>query len=165
MAKTEVNKVGAGTTGSTTSKKDKKDKKKKAVRIDFPIADAMYRNDDKEVVTAVNGDGLLIAVPVPLKDDEGKIVYAGFKGRKHNPLKKNDFASIAGFIRFQAHVARMKAITFVKSAEEKEAKADRIEQFGDESTRKKAQKVARMREQLAILEAGLKEEGVDISKL
>lgn len=163
MSGTKTTKVSAN--GDKPTDKGKKDKKEKKVRIDFPIADAMYRDKEGNVVTAVNGDGLLVAVPVPLKDGTGKIIYAGHNSRKHLPLKKSNFASIAGYIRYQAVIARAKAVTLIKSAEEKEAKASRIEKFGDESTRKKAQKVARMREQLKVLEAGLVEEGVDIDKL
>ena len=159
MARTKVNKVGAG---ETTKPEEKKEKG----RVAFPIKDAMYRQSKENgnaVVTAVNGDGLLIAVPKPLKDDAGKIIYAGFNSRKHLPLKKSDFASIVEHIRYQAYIARLKAVALIKSAEEKEAKADRIAKFGDDATRKKAQKVARMREQLKLLEQGLVEEGVDIT--
>lgn len=161
MAGTKVTKVGAGTT--TMPDKDKKDKKDKG-RKEFPVKDAMYRDEKGNVVTAVNGDGLLIAVPVPIKDGD-KVVYAGFSNRKHLPLKKSIFAGIANYIRYQAVVARAKALVLIKSAEEKETKADRIEQFGDENTRKKAQKVARMREQLKVLEQELVAEKVDINNL
>ena len=159
MAGTKVQKIGAGTTGTTAKKEEKKEKG----RVAFVVKDAMYRDTENNVVTAVNGDGQLIAVPVPIKDESGKIVYVGYNSRKHLPLKKSDFASIVEHIRYQAYIARLKAVALIKSAEEKEAKADRIAKFGDDATRKKAQKVARMREQLKLLEQGLVEEGVDIS--
>ena len=161
MAKTQVNQVNKVSAGKTTKLEEKKEKG----RIAFPVKDAKYRDKDGNVVIAVNGDGLLIAIPVPIKDADGKVVYAGYNNRKHLPLKKSDFAEITMHIRYQAHIARLKAVILIKSAEEKEAKASRIEQFGNETTRKKAQKVARMREQLKVLEAGLVEEGVDIDKL
>lgn len=157
MAGTKVNKVGVGDNKPT-------EKKEKKGRVAFPVKKAMYRDAENNIVTAVNGDGLLIAVPKPLKEDD-KVVYAGFNSRKHLPLKKSDFANITSYIRYQAYIARAKAIILVKSAEEKEAKADRIEQFGDEATRKKAAKVARMREQLQLLEKELVESNVDINKI
>ena len=153
-----VNKVNAG---EVTKPKEKAEKG----RVDFVIKDAMYQNENGEVITAVNSDGLLIAVPVPLKDETGKIIYAGYNIRKHLPLKKGEFASIVEHIRYQAYVARVKAAILIKSAVEKETKADRIEKFGDDSTRKKAQKFARMREQLAVLETQLVEDGVDITTI
>jgi len=164
MTGTNVNKVNPGNEGSA----NEETKEEKKGKVDFPIKEAMYRNAEDGVVTAVNGDGLLVAVPVPLKEgkgDEAKVIYTGYNIRKHLPLKKSDFACIHTYIRYQAYVARMKALALVKSAEEKEKKASRIEKFGDEATRKKATKVARLREQLAVLEKGLKDEGVDITDL
>jgi len=155
MAK--VNKVNPKENG-------KKEEKEKG-RVDFSIKDAKYRDKDGNVVTAVNGDGLLVAVPVPIKDADGKILYAGYNARKHLPLKKSEFASITEYLRYQAFVARIKAAILVKNAEEKEAKANRIEKFGDEATRKKAQRVAKMREQLAALENQLKSEGVNVDEI
>ena len=140
-----------------------KDVKKESNRKDFPIKEALYKNEKGEVITAINGDGVLIAVPKPIKDDEGKVVYAGFNTRKHNPLKKGDFSDDVVYLRHQAFISRVKAAILLKSAEDKEAKANRIAQFGDEATRKKVQKMARMKESLAALTQQLKDDGVDIS--
>lgn len=148
-------------TATATATDDKKD----SGRIDFDIKGAQYRNDEKQVVSAVNTEGLLIAVPKPLKDAEGKVIYAGFNCRKHVPLKKSDFASITTYMRHQAYVARVKAAILIKGAEDKEVKAARMEKFGDDATRKKVAKMARMREQLAALQTQLKEDGVDISDI
>ncbi len=159
---TKVNKVGQ--TDAKTAEKNKKDKD----RIAFIIADALYRNGEGNVVSAVNADGLLIAVPRPLKEGEGKdvkVIYAGFSNRKHLPLKKTDFAGIVEHMRYTAFVARAKALVLIRSAEDKEKKADRISQYGDDATRKKVQKAARLREQLALMEKQLTEEGVDITKI
>lgn len=134
-------------------------------RVDFPTKDAMYKDSEGNIVSAVNEAGLLIAVPVPVKDAEGKVVYAGYNNRKHNPLKKTDFASVATFMRFQAHTCRLKAAVLIKAAEEKEKKAERIEKFGDEKTRKAVQRIAKMRENLAALEAQLKGDGIDIENI
>lgn len=162
MAK--VNKVNPGK--DETKKQDKEGNEKEKGRIEFPIQGTRYRNAEGQIVTAVNSEGLLIAVPKPIKDDEGKkVLYTGFDVRKHLPLKKNDFASFATFMYYQAFIARCKAVILIKSAEEKEAKASRIEKFGDENTRKKVQKIARMRDQLAALEKQLEADGVDVSNL
>ncbi len=160
--KSNVNKVGQ-VAAPEPNKADAKKEKEKG-RVAFNIKDAMYRDKEGNVVTAVNGDGLLVAVPQPIKEDD-KVVYAGYSVRKHLPLKKSEFAALTGHIRYQAYVSRVKAAILVKNAIEKEKKADRIDQFGNEETRKKAAKVARMREQIAILEGDLTKEGVDITKL
>jgi len=141
------------------------DEKKGSTRIDFPLNDALYRDKENNVVSAVNGDGLLIAVPKPIKDENGSVVYAGFNTRKHNPLKKGDFADLPNFMLHQAFVARVRAAILLKSAEDKEVKAARMAKFGDEETRKKVQKMARMKEQLAALEQQLKDDGVDTSDI
>jgi len=155
MAKNSVTKVGAGT--QPVEKEEKG-------RIDFPIKDAKYRDKDGNVVTAVNADGLLIAVPQPIKDGD-KVIYGGFNTRKHKPLKKGVFASIADYMRYQAYVGRIRAAVLVKRAVELEKKAERIAKFGDDATRRKVQKVSKMKEQLALLQKQLKEEGVDISEI
>jgi len=154
MAKSTVNKVTVGETPEETKEKG---------RIDFPIKDAKYRNVEGKVVTAVNGDGVLIAVPIPVADEKGKVIYAGFNARKHLPLKKADFASLATYLRYQGFIAKIKAHTLVKRAEECEAKAARIEQYGDEATRKKVAKLARMREAAEKIQKQLEEEGVDLT--
>lgn len=146
---------------ATDAKKKKEDKGK----VDFVTKGSMYRNEAGEVISAVNGDGLLIAVPKPIKDEGGKIIYGGFNVRKHNPLKKTAFVGLAEFFRFQAFVARVRAVLLIKSAEDKEKKADHISKFGDEVTRKKVARMARMKEQLATLTAQLVEDGVDVSEI
>ena len=158
MAK--VNKVNPAATDATAKEE------KKTGRIEFSIKDAKCLNENADLVSATNEDGLLTIVPKSVKDAEGKkVLYAGFNVRKHLPLKKADFAGLATYMRYQAFVARSKAVVLIKSAEDKEAKASHIEQFGDEITRKKVQKVARMREQLATLQTQLEADGVDISSI
>ena len=155
MAKSSVTKVGAGTQPAEKEEKG---------RIDFPIKDAKYRDKDGNVVTAVNADGLLIAVPQPIKDGD-KVIYGGFNTRKYKPLKKGEFASIDTYMRYQAYVSRIRAAVLVKRAVELEAKAVRISKYGDVATRRKVQKVSKMKEQLALLQKQLKEDGVDISEI
>ena len=127
--------------GTTT---DTKDKKKKVNRIDFPLADAVYIDGEGNNVTAVNEDKLLIAVRIPIKDGEGKVVYAGFNSRKHNGLKKTDFANLQTHCRYLAFTSKIKAAVMLKKAAELETKATRIEKFGDEATRKKVARMATM---------------------
>lgn len=162
MAKSNTKKVGQkeDKDGNSTDGKDKKEKK---VRIDFLIKDAMHQDGDGNLVSAVNEEGLLVAVPKKiLSSDQKTVEYAGWDNRRHKPLKKSAFASMAIFLQFQAYVARLSALRLVKLAENKEAKADRLLKFGDEATRKKAEKVIKMREQLAKLEQQLEEEGVKV---
>jgi len=155
MAK--VNKVNPG-----IENEKKENKKEEKGRKGFAIKDAKYRDAESKIVSAVNSDGLLIAIPKAIKDGE-KVVYAGYDVRKHLPLKKSDFASLGTYMRYQGFVARYKADVLIKIATEKETKANHIEKFGDEQTRRKVQKVARMREQLEALQKQLEAEGVDIS--
>ena len=157
MAKSTVNKV-------TTDTKTTEEPVVKG-RVDFVVKDAKYRNDKNEIVSAVNEDGLLIAVPKPLRDEAGKVVYAGFDTRKYLPLKKGVFASIADYMRYQAFVARIRAAILIKGAVLKEKKADQIAKYGDNETRRKVAKVAKMREALKILEKQLKDEKVDITEI
>ena len=144
--------------GTTTDSK----KKKKSKRIDFPKADALYIDAEGNSVTAVNDDKLLVAVPVPIKDAEGKVTYAGFNTRKHNPLKKTDFANLQTHLRYQAFISQIRAAVMLKKSAELESKAKRIEKFGDEATRKKVARMAAMKKQLAVLTAQLEEDGIDL---
>jgi hypothetical protein len=142
---------------------DVKDKEPKG-RIEFPRKTAQYVNSAGALDSAINTEDLLIAVPAKIVKD-GKTVYAGFDLRKHKPLKKSDFASMALFMQFQGYVAMLKAEFYIKIAEDRKAKADRLLKFGDEATRKKAAKIARMREQLKALTDQLAEEGIDVTDI
>ena len=163
---TETSDAAAAETTETTETTE--EKKSTPSRVDFSIKEALYRNDKEEVVSAVNGDSLLIAVPKPIKEEkEGKttVIYTGFNIRKHNPLKKSDFADEVTYLRHQAFVSRVKAAILLKAAEDKEIKANQMAQYGDEETRKKVQKMARMKEQLATLTKQLQDDGVDTSNI
>ena len=160
----EINKVtpevGAETVAETTE--EVAEEKGKTA---FPIAEAMYRDAEGNIVTAVNADGLLIAVPKPIKDADKKVLYAGYNVRKHIPLKKDNFVSMVEFIMFQAFVARVKAAILIKSAEDKEAKAKHIAKFGDDETRKKVNKLAKMKEAIEALQKQLESDGVDLEDI
>jgi hypothetical protein len=151
--------------GTTEGQAADTDAKKDKGKVEFVIKGAQYRDADGGVVSAVNGDGLLIAVPKPIRDDNKKIVYAGFNVRKHIPLKKTAFASLTDFFLFQGFTARVRAALLIKGAEDKEKKAAHISKFGDEQTRKKVARMARMKEQLATLTAQLVDDGVDVSDI
>lgn len=155
-----VNKVGGNQKPNDTGKKEKP-----KGRIDFPKKTAMYRDKAGQIVTALNAENLLIAVPATISDADGRTEYAGYDSRKHKPLKKSDFVSMANYLQFQGYTARLHAAKLVKIAEDKEAKASRLLKFGDEQTRKKAAKVAKMRDQLAALEKQLTEEGIDVKDI
>lgn len=152
-----VKKVGANDKPDSANKEEKI-----KGRIDFPKKAAMCRDKDGNVVTAINTEQLLIAVPKTIvdKDDETKILYAGFDTRKHLPLKKADFASMAFYLQYQGYIARSRAQRLIATAENKEAAAARLLKYKDENTRKKAAKRDRMRKELAVLEKQLEQEGV-----
>lgn len=158
-----VKKVGANEkpeTQTTTKEKPKG-------RIDFPKQAAMYRDKEGKMVTAVNAENLLIAVPSRIvdKDDGDKILYAGFDTRKHLPLKKADFVSMAFYLQYQGYIARERAQRLITTAENKEATATRLLKYKDENTRKKAAKRDRMRKELAALEKQLADEEVDVTAI
>ena len=143
--------------GATTDTEEKKSK-----RIDFPMAEALYVDGAGNTITAINDDKLLIAVPIPIKDADGKVLYTGFNTRKHNPLKKTDFANLQTHLRYQGFINTIRAAVLLKKAEELETKANRIEKFGDEATRKKVARMAAMKKQLTVLAAQLEEDGIDL---
>lgn len=159
------NNTGVKKVGSTEPKTAEPKVEKPKGRIDFPMKSAMYRDKDGNVVTAINGESLLVAVPKTIMDGELKVVYAGYDSRKHKPLKKSNFASMATYLQYQGYIARLRAHRLVKIAEDKEKKASRLLKFGDEQTRKKAAKISKMRDQLAALEKQLTAEGIDVKDI
>jgi hypothetical protein len=168
-------------------------KKKDNGKVDFPIADAQYRNEAGEVVTAATlapgegegeGEGedgtldtatlKLLAVPRPIFDEDGEpdratgkkpVLYAGWNHRKHNPLKKDDFVDEAEFVNYQAFTFRIKAAVFMEKAKVAEKRAARLKKFGNQTQRKLVDKIAKMREQLAAFEKQAEAEKIDITGL
>ena len=107
-----------------------------------------------------------IRVPVRLVDEEsGEVVQAGFDPNKHKPLTKADFASEDVFLDYRAFVAQCRATMFGLRAKDLAARANKLRKFGDDKTRKAAQRRDRMREALKKLEAQLMEDGVDLDEL
>lgn len=115
-----------------------------------------------DLKTAVDANGK--AVPGRA---EGKLqaVPANWKPKEHKPLKRSDFADEATFIEFRAILAEQKAERMATAARKLRQQAERIRQFGDEGTRKKANKLLKAREQMAALEKELAEAGIDVSAL
>ena len=119
---------------------------------------------EKKLQKAVNDKGLLVAVPVTVKDGD-KVVYSGFNPAGHKPLSKKQFASDDVFLDFQALVAEYRGNKLLELAQSRRDRANRLRQFGDAKTRKKAEKLQRMRKQLEELEKQLAEEGVDLASV
>ena len=136
-------------------------------QIRVPVLDGAGKaTEETELVPAVNGDGALVGVPVRLVDEEsGEVVQAGFDPNKHKPLTKADFASEDVFLDYRAFVAQCRATMFGLRAKDLAARANKLRKFGDDKTRKAAQRRDRMREALKKLEAQLMEDGVDLDEL
>ncbi len=155
-------------------------------KIDFPIADAQYRNEAGEVVTAATteevtaDDGVktnvakLIAVPRPIFDEDGEVdattgkkpvLFVGWNHRKHNPLKKGDFTDEAEYVNYTAFTFRIKAAIFMEKAKVAELRAARLKKFGNMTQRKTISKILKMQEQLALLTKQAEAENIDISSL
>lgn len=145
-------------------------KGRKSTKEDFVVADAKHLNAEGALVSAINGDGLLIAVPGPVKsgkkgDENREVLYAGWNIRKHVPLKKSHFADEVTYILYTAFVCKVKAAVLFASAEQKEARARNLQKFGNEKQRKDANKLIKMRAAMKLLTKQLKDDGVDISGL
>lgn len=140
--------------------KTPKTPKVKVLKRNFPKKTAKIMNDEGQLVEAFNDKGLLTAVPVKILNKEGEVIYAGYDPRKFQPLKKADFATTDIFMVFQAMSLESRANRMLALAQKKRDSAERFSKYGDEATRKKALKVARMRETVAKLEAELAEQGL-----
>ncbi len=171
-----------GTTDQGTTDPKKKDNGK----VNFPIADAQYRNAEGAVVTAATTEKVtaedgsssdvakLLAVPRPIFDEAGEVdettgkkpvLYAGWNHRKHNPLKKDDFVNEAEFINYQAFTFRIKAAVFMEKAKVAEKRAARLKKFGNEKQRKDVNKALKMREALAKYTKMLEAQGISLDDL
>ncbi len=176
----------AGTTEATSTDTVGSERKKKDNgKVDFPIADAQYRNEAGEVVTAATteevtaDDGVkttvakLIAVPRPIFDEDGEVdaagkkpvLYGGWNHRKHNPLKKGNFTDEAEYVNYTAFTFRIKAAVFMEKAKVAELRAKRLKKFGNQQQRKTISKILKMQEQLALLTKQAEAENIDISSL
>lgn len=96
-----------------------------------------------------NDKGLLIAVP------------ADYNPKEHIALSKKDFADTATFFEFRSAMMKRAAARMTDAADKMLARAERLRKYGDEETRKKAERLARYKEQVAELEKYLSEQGID----
>ena len=180
MAKRDVSQKVGGTADKGGEGRSRSGER--AAKTPFDIAGASafvaIRDDDGNEtgefeLSSASKDGKLIAVPRPIVHNEGDdmktvvcpkkddtVVFAGYDATMHKPLVKGDFVSEDIYIEWRAFVNRWRAAKLTRFASTLETRADRLRQFGDERTRKKADKLTRMREQMAALEAELKEQGV-----
>lgn len=163
--------------GGDSKKGDPKSKPEKKGRTPYDFSGA--RNDTEAPLgvgenaiaigaSIVNEDGLLLSVPSRIAastDDKGKVTetFIGWDPKSHKPLVRKDFASDDIFLDFRVYCLDIDIIKKTKNRDSLAKRADRLRKFGDEKTRKKAAKLARMREQMAALEAELESDGVDVS--
>lgn len=124
----------------------------------FDINGSVLNNDEAPAqrVPYINACGNVNA--------EGKIagVPSDFDGALHLTPKKGEFASAADYYEFRAVIAEAKAQEFAATATKMREEAENIRKFGDPELRAKAKKMAKMREQLAALEAQLQAEGINV---
>ncbi len=92
-------------------------------------------------------------------------IIEGFDFRKNCPLTRKDFADTASFLEYRGEALTHRAASFTELAAKMAAKVANIRKYGDEETRKKAEKLARLREQMAALEAELGEAGIDVDEV
>jgi len=88
----------------------------------------------------------------------------GFNFKKNKPLTKKDFADTAAFLEYRAEALKARAAGFVESAKKLTEKVEMLRKYGDDETRKKAEKLSKLREQMALLEKELEDQGIDIDE-
>ena len=126
----------------------KKEEKVEKGPKNYDSAELVASNPD-----AVDADGLL------------KIAPPDYNCRKNTPMKKEQFATEAIYNRYQALVAAQRAEFYAKRSTELNGKADRLEKFGSEAARKAAGKLARAKQQMAVLRTQLLESGMGEEEL
>jgi hypothetical protein len=146
------------------SKTPKTPKENRVKRIPFDVASC--RSDGKPITDAAGKEcvqnGKLITVPVtiPGKLPSDPAIQVGFSTRLHKPLKVGDFVTLADFLEYRATAIESRLAKAMEAPRKLREKAMRFRKFGDEATRKKADKLARAREQVAALEAELAAAGI-----
>jgi len=125
------------------------------------------KSDKKKEKKAKIADYNVKSAPADIKNDKGLLtkVPDDFDISKHKPMKKTIFADQATFIESQAVIAEQRANKLLALAKERRERVERLRKFGDEKTRKKADKLARIKKQEAILAKELEELGVDVDEL
>ena len=85
-----------------------------------------------------------------------------FDLKVHKPLGKNDFATSDVFMDFRAWTLNIRAARLTSQAEKLTTSANNLRKFGDDKSRKRFERLEKMREQIATLEAQFAAEGVEI---
>ena len=104
-----------------------------------------------------------IEFEVPAGGFESGIIE-GLNFKKNKPLTKKDFADTAAFLEYRAEALKARAAGFVESAKKLTEKVEMLRKYGDDETRKKAEKLSKLREQMALLEKELEDQGIDIDE-
>lgn len=148
----ETNKVGntVGEVGEVEAAEEKKSGRQPFDVIAYGEA----------VPNSVDADGLFLVVPTDVVDGEGKVAVVGYSERKNKPLKKENFASEATFVHYQALVAMQKSEFFAAKAIDLKSRATRIEKFGSEDARKAAHKLDKAKKQMDKLKQQLLDTGM-----
>lgn len=155
MSASSTKKVGGSKKGSQTEGKEKAGK----TVLDY----SKFVNAKGESI--VNDDGLLTAAPTRIVSEDGTVTQSGWDSKLHKPLGKDDFASEGPYLSYRASSLRERAERSIIMADKLDAKATRLGKYTSDKARKKAEKLARMREQMVALEKELEGEGVDTSDL
>lgn len=104
-----------------------------------------------------------VAAPNGLVDTAGRLTSheaPGFDPKVHKSLKKGDFDAEHNYMRHRADFLEAKAADYIEQAAKMREQATVLESQPDPTKRKAIKRMQRLRDQLAELEAQLKEEGL-----
>ena len=104
---------------------------------------------------ALNEAGLLTRVPT-IGDE--------YIPRDMDRLARENFASEDLWLEHQANVFQIRGEGMIARAKRLRAEAENSRKFGDPESRKKLKRAAKLRDQLAILMAQLKSEGIEVDE-
>lgn len=125
-------------------KKDKAPKEKKPKAVKTPYVQLA------EVRSVLDGNGRLSSMPVT------------FDPKLHKAPRRTDFAGDHVFMLFRADVLDSRAQALASKAVQMRQEAETIQKSGDPTQRAKLKRAARLKDQLAELEAQLKAEGITL---
>lgn len=119
--------------------------------------------DEKEAPTPrVN---FVDVAPKNMLDEAGKLIRVPILEKEFNPsehkrLAKTDFVTEDLFLEHQANLCEVRAQFLAKKAVELRAEAERTRKCGDPEARKKMKRVAKLMEQLKLLQEQLAKDGL-----
>lgn len=140
VRKTARKKTPETKTVSETKTKKQVNPQKKQKRPPKPVFDGGTRNED----------GLLTEIP------------GDWNPKDFKPLTKKDFASADLYLEFSADRMEERGLAMIDRAKKQRERAEHLRKFGDPKKVKKAQKLAKLREQMASLASELEGEGFDL---